>query len=172
MRIAFCIPDECLSIRGADPHIDVSASKEIDRPYRMDCAETVRQKVGFGIRRRKAWRGSRIQRSGARRTGQPRPGAPGSRPRIGSAADLLLLFTTSALSGSLHFFLRRAAPLSAQTSRSETFAVATNALYRPFGNSLSECLRCMRRDSAILAFASAFLFNGTGSNRRFGHVPA
>ncbi|WP_406806578.1 hypothetical protein [Burkholderia semiarida] len=39
----------------------------------------------------------RIQSSGARRTGQPRPGAPGSRPRIGGAADLLLFFTASAL---------------------------------------------------------------------------
>ncbi|OXI18809.1 hypothetical protein CFB43_30140 [Burkholderia sp. AU15512] len=36
-------------------------------------------------------------KSGARRTGQPRPGAPGSRPRIGSAADLLPFFTTYAL---------------------------------------------------------------------------
>ncbi|WP_124451541.1 MULTISPECIES: hypothetical protein [unclassified Burkholderia] len=38
-----------------------------------------------------------IQKSGARRTGQPRPGAPGSRPRIGIAADLLSFFTTFAL---------------------------------------------------------------------------
>ena len=36
-------------------------------------------------------------KSGARRTGQPRPGAPGSRPRIGSAADFLLFFTPCAL---------------------------------------------------------------------------
>ncbi|WP_155773550.1 hypothetical protein [Burkholderia territorii] len=43
-------------------------------------------------------------RSGARRAGQPRPGAPGSRPRIGSAADLLSFFTACDLSGSGAFF--------------------------------------------------------------------
>nr|WP_235986656.1 hypothetical protein [Burkholderia contaminans] len=76
------------------------------------------------------------------------------------------------LSGSLHFFLRRAGPLSAETSPFETFANAVGGLYQAFGNSLSECLRCMRRDSAILAFTPAFLFNGTGSSYWIGHGQA
>ncbi|WP_175046898.1 hypothetical protein [Burkholderia lata] len=67
------------------------------------------------------------------------------------------------LSGSLHFFLRRAGPLSAQSGPRETFAGAVGVLYQAFGNSLSECLRRMRNESANLAFAAAFLFNGTGS---------
>ncbi|WP_175034767.1 hypothetical protein [Burkholderia lata] len=69
------------------------------------------------------------------------------------------------LSGSLHFFLRRAAPLSAQSGPRETFAGGVGVLYQAFGNSLSECLRRTRHGSANLAFTSAFLFNGTGSNR-------
>ncbi|WP_175004497.1 hypothetical protein [Burkholderia lata] len=48
--------------------------------------------------------GGTHSKSGARRTGQPRPGAPGSRPRIGNAADLLPFFTTYALRLTSFFF--------------------------------------------------------------------
>lgn len=64
--------------------------------------------------------------SGARRTGQPRSGAPASRPRIGIAADPVF-FTTRVLSGSLYLFdvaaLRHYPP---DLAESETFARALN----------------------------------------------
>jgi hypothetical protein len=59
----------------------------------------------------------RMEKSGARRTGQPRPGAPGSRPRIGNAADLLLFFTTSALRFTSFFSSPRCAII--RSNRSE-----------------------------------------------------
>ncbi|RQU14852.1 hypothetical protein DF153_04865 [Burkholderia cenocepacia] len=111
-------------------------------------AATIGKKAGSGYGDGEAGRttkdrvmqAERIQQSGARRTGQPRPGAPGSRPRIGSAA-IFFCSSLRLLSGSLHFFPRRVGPLSAQFGRSKTFAVAPRPLYRRFGNSLSECLR-------------------------------
>nr|WP_264172470.1 hypothetical protein [Burkholderia sp. AU31624] len=117
----------------------------------------------------------RITKHPSKRTAHirsPVRAGPGNPDPALRAADLasaarrtFFLFSLPMLSGSLHFFLRRAGPLSAETGPFETFASAVGGLYQAFGNSLSECLRCKRRDSAILAFAPAFLFNGTGSSR-------
>ncbi|MGU7773337.1 hypothetical protein ACV229_24560 [Burkholderia sp. MR1-5-21] len=63
--------------------------------------------------------------SGARRTGQPRPGAPAARTRTGVVAVLFLLFLLRLVISQalLVLFKRfRVLPLSAQSGASETFA--------------------------------------------------
>ncbi|WP_155639761.1 hypothetical protein [Burkholderia cepacia] len=84
---------------------------------------------------------------------------------LASAVRQIFFCSLRVLSGSLHFFLRRAEPLSAQSGHRETFAGACGVLYPAFRNSLSGCFHGTRHDSANLAFTPAFLFNGTGSIR-------
>ncbi|MDN7486197.1 MULTISPECIES: hypothetical protein [unclassified Burkholderia] len=148
----------------------VIKTKEILRPHQAMTGQAT-----GGIRETTTKGLERITKHPSKRTARirsPVRAGPGNPDPALRAADLAsaarrTFFRSSLhmLSGSLHFFLRRAGPLSAETGPFETFAGTVGGLYQAFGNSLSECLRCMRRDSAILAFAPAFLFNGTGSSR-------
>lgn len=148
--------------------LSVIKTKDQDWPRQ---AETIRGKAGFGKRRRRDWGGfRRIWPRRQHACKSPVRAGPGNPDPALRAADLAsatrrTYFRSSLrlLSGSLHYFLRRAAPLSAQFGRSETFANAPCTLYRPFGNNLSKYLQPPSCHSAILAFTTAFLFNGTGS---------
>lgn len=106
MRFVPRIPDECLSVCAIQPlglklkRKDLIGRDEKRRTRRYgDGGKTEEDHEGSGKT------GGTASKSGARRAGQPRPGAPGSRPRFGSAADLLsFLHCVCFLSGSGHFF--------------------------------------------------------------------
>lgn len=172
MRDALCIPDECLSVSSDWAARIVIKTKALDRSRhaatigKRRIRDTTAEKLERITKDRPSWRDWRDGFNGPVRAG---PGNPDPALR---AADLVsaarrtdFYSSLRLLSGSLHFFPHRAAPLSAQFGRSKTFAVAPKPLYRRFGNSLSKYLRCRCRDSVIVAFVTAFLFNGTGSIR-------
>ncbi|WP_431228012.1 hypothetical protein [Burkholderia contaminans] len=148
----------------------VIKTKEILRPH-----QAMKGQATGGIRETTTKGLERITKHPSKRTAHirsPVRAGPGNPDPALRAADLAsaarrTFFRSSLhmLSGSLHFFLRRAGPLSAETGPFETFARAVGALYQGFGNSLSKCFQRLWDGSAILAFAPAFLFNGTGSNR-------
>jgi hypothetical protein len=154
-------------MRSSD--VCVIKTKEFDPPHQV-----MKGRATGGIRETATKGLERITKHPSKltaRTRSPVRAGPGNPDPALRAADLAsavrrTFFCSSLhmLSGSLHFFLRRAGPLSAQSGRRETFASAHGVLYQAFGNSLSKRLRRTRHESANLAFASAFLFNGTGSS--------
>ncbi|EMD9440023.1 hypothetical protein [Burkholderia cepacia] len=160
------MPFRFVLLRGQN----VIETKEFHLPHRA-----MKGRVPGGIQDLTTKRLERITKHPSKQTAcirSPVRAGPGNPDPALRAADLAsavrrIFFCSSlrVLSGSLHFFLRRAEPLSAQSGHRETFAGACGVLYQAFGNSLSGCFQGMRHDSANLAFMPAFLFNGTGSIR-------
>jgi hypothetical protein len=111
--------------------------------------------------------GSRRTVSGVRRAGRPQPGAPGSRPRIGGAAAVLVVCDrlsqvrlSSCLSALRHYPFK--------SGHAKRLRMLRHTLYAPFRNSLSGRLHAVKATALHVAIAIVLLSNGTGSFRRSG----